>query len=176
MKRVFIFLLTALVACNAPVIRNVNDQLQQLGTLLPTANWKVINGTDTSYIYFSRQADNSYETYEYHLVRGDSAITNQGKIQIIANAVIWNWENHPLVLEDLSDSLTTWKEKSSNEKYELQKPDHSSLVLTSNEKKWVFKKTLPLSTFLVRAKFDYEHGTKFLDSIEVAPRRIIRKR
>ncbi|MBS1654858.1 MAG: hypothetical protein JSU05_08440, partial [Bacteroidetes bacterium] len=32
-------------------------------------------------------------------------------------------------------------------------------------------KTLPLATFLVRAKYDYEHGTSYLDSSLVLPRR-----
>jgi hypothetical protein len=36
------------------------------------------------------------------------------------------------------------------------------------------KKTLPLSTFLVRTRYDYEYGTRLSDSSEI-PARNIRK-
>jgi hypothetical protein len=170
MKKNILFCFVLLCACNQPERKNVAGDLQKLGSLLPTGNWLITSGTDTSYIYFSQQVDNTYKMYEYKLVHGDSLITSQGNILASADSVVWSWNQHHLWLQEISDSKANWKDKRTNASYVLQKINDSSLQLRSSSSQLTLTKTLPLSTFLVRAKYDYEHGTKFLDSTEVPPR------
>ncbi len=173
MKRNILFCFFIFYACNQAEKKNTVPDLQKLSSVLPTANWRVTDGTGTSYIYFSPQFDNTYKTYEYKLVHGDSSVTNRGSIQSSGNSVVWNWNNHSLWLEEITDSKASWKEKNSNENYVLQKINDSFLQLRSSGHQWMLKKTLPLSTFLVRARYDYEQGTKFLDSTEIPPGKLI---
>jgi len=58
----------------------------------------------------------------------------------------------------------------------MQKITDSSLQLRSSDGELMFKRTLPLGTFLVRAKYDYEHGTKLLDSAEIPPKKLVKHR
>ncbi len=173
MKKNILFCFFIFCACNQAGKKNAFLGLQKLGSVLPTANWQITDGADTSYIYFSQQFDNTYKTNEYKLVHGDSSITNHGSIQSSGDSVVWNWNNHFLWLEEITGSKANWKEKSSNENYVLQKINDSSLQLRSPRRQWMLNKTLPLGTFLVRARYDYEHGTKFLDSAEVPPGKLI---
>lgn len=161
-----------LIACHHRQKQNASIDLQRLGSILPTANWRVINGADTSYIYFSRQFDNSYKAYEYKLVHGDSVVAWDGGIEISGDSVIWSWNHHLLFLLDANDTKASWRDGSSGESYVLQKINDSSLQLRSSSMYLDLKKTLPLSTFLVRAKYDYEYGTRFADSAEIPPRKI----
>ncbi|HEV8284056.1 MAG TPA: hypothetical protein VGQ09_07085 [Chitinophagaceae bacterium] len=175
MKKNILISILILYACNHVEKKSAAADLQKLSSILTTTNWRITGGSDTSYIYFSQQADNTYTIYEYKLVHGDSSITWQGSISALGDSVVWNWDNHLLKLEQIFDIKANWKEKSTNENYVLQKINDSSLQLSSSTRQLMLKKTLPLSTFLVRAKYDYEHGTQFLDSVEVLPKRIIQK-
>ena len=175
MKRFFLLLLVVLSACNISQKDAQQEKLQKLVSMLPIANWRITGENDTSYIYFSRQVDNTYKTYEYKLVRGDSIVTLNGAIRASGDSVVWNWNNHLLELAEISDSISNWKERSVNEIYTLQKINDSSLELKSSGRNWLLTRTLPLSTFLVRAKFDYEHGTKLSDSAEIPPKKLITK-
>jgi len=176
MKKNILFYFIILCACNQAKKKNAVSDLQRLGFVLQTANWKITEGMDTSYIYTSRQFDNTYKTYEYKLVKGDSSITHKGNITASGDSVFWNWDDHVLWLEEVTDSIANWKETTSNENYVLQKINDSSLQLRTSAKQWILKKTLPLSTFLVRARYDYEHGTKFLDSAEVPSRKLLQQK
>ena len=175
MKKNILIYFSIFVSCNQASNNDADNDLQRLTFFLPTANWQVTFGKDTSYIYFSRQPVNNYKTYEYKLSEGDSSITQEGTIDVSSGSVNWNWNSRVLSLEQIVDSKSTWKEKSSGRVYVLEKITDSLLQLSSSEKNWIFKKTLPLSTFLVRAKYDFKHGTKLLDSLEVAPKKIIKK-
>jgi hypothetical protein len=173
MKKYFLLGVLISGACNQIDKKNAINDLQKIRSLLPTANWRIIDGADTSYIYFSDQFDSIYKTYEYKLVRGDSSVVYEGSIEAYSDSVVWDWNNHSLRLEEAADSKLNWKEKTSDEKYVLQKINDSSLQLSSPEKQWRLKRILPLTTFLVRARYDYEHGTKCLDSVEVPPQQLI---
>jgi hypothetical protein len=81
-------------------------------------------------------------------------------IQVSANnKIVWNWNNKHLTLSAATENTNHWEGDSS--KIEFAKMDASNLVLTINNKeKLKVTKTLPLSTFLVRSFYDYQHGTK----------------
>ena len=131
----------------------------------------MIDGTDTSYIYFSRQTDNSYKITQFKLLKGDSSITDQSNISISGNSVTWHRDKKLLVLETVNNNKSTWKQDDANENFLLSKLNDSTLLIDLPSKQLTLKKTLPLSSFLVRAKYDYEHGTKLLEAPELKPRR-----
>ena len=171
MKKNIIFGLLILVGCKDQGGKKATEDLQTLNTILPTANWRMIEGADTSYIYFSRQTDNSYKISQFKLVKGDSSISDQSGISISGNSVTWNRNKKLLVLKTVKDNKSTWKQDDTNENFLLSKLDDSTLLIDLPSKQLMLKKTLPLSSFLVRAKYDYEHGTKLLESPELKPRR-----
>ena len=173
-KKIF-FGLLILISCNQHAKNDAAENLQDLSGLLTTANWRVTGDSDTSYIYFSRQMDNAYRTYEYRIIKGDSSGTRQNSISISGDSVTWTWNNRLLVLENVKGNKAGWKENLSHENFSLEKVSDSILQMKGPNVRLLFKKTLPLSTFLVRARYDYEHGTKFSDSAEVKPRNRARK-
>jgi hypothetical protein len=149
-----------------------SNQLPRLQQFFGTANWEVSNGQDTSYVFFSPQTDNSFKTYEYNLSKGDSVHTEMGAIGSKDEKVHWNFFNRVLVLETINDNEARWKD-STGKDYILIKQNDSLLYLRTPDTDLRFAKTLPLSTFLVRAKYDYEHGSNLRDSSEVKPGRLI---
>ena len=171
MKKNIIFGLLILFGCKDQGEKKAKEDLQALNTILPTANWRMIDGTDTSYIYFSRQTDNSYKISQFKLLKGDSSMTDQSNISISGNSVTWTRDKKLLVLETVDDNKSTWKQDDSNENFLLSKLDDSTLLIDLTSKQITLKKMLPLSSFLVRAKYDYEHGTKLLEAPELKPRR-----
>ena len=160
-----------LFGCKDQSGKKATEDLQKLTTILPTANWRMIDGTDTSYIYFSRQTDNSYKITQFKLLKGDSSITDQSNISISGNSVTWHRDKKLLVLETVNNNKSTWKQDDANENFLLSKLNDSTLLIDLPSKQLTLKKTLPLSSFLVRAKYDYEHGTKLLEAPELKPRR-----
>lgn len=165
---VFIFCISS---CNDR--EEKSNQLEQLQNIFGTANWQVVKGTDTSFIFFSPQGDNSFKTYQYNLFKGDSSKTKIRSIKADNGKVEWVFFDKTLVLDKLKDNETSWKDSSSTS-YVLIKQNDSLLRMQTASGEFLFKRTLPLSTFLVRAKYDYEHGSKLIDSNEVKPHKIIR--
>ena len=146
------------------------DQLEQLQNVFGTANWRVVKGTDTSYIFFSPQVDKSIKTYQFNLLKGDSVHTKTGSIKLVNGKVEWSFFNRVWMLDHIGNNEMTWKD-ANQLKYILTRENDSSMQIKTPDGEWQFKRTLPLSTFLVRAKYDYEQGSKLADSGEVKPRK-----
>jgi hypothetical protein len=162
--RIILIVILFIFSCNSKQERSA--QLEQLQNVFGTANWQVIKGIDTSYIFFSPQADNSFKTYHYNLFRGDSINTEMGSIKQNGNEEVeWVFFNKTLMLYNINDNEMGWKDKS-NKIYVLAKQNDSLLLMQIPNGELQFKKALPLSTFLVRAKYDYEHGSKLKDSVQ----------
>lgn len=173
MKRKYVFVLLVVSACHHPGKKAGADQLQRLGSILPAvANWQVVDGTDTSYTYFSRQLDHTYNTIQYKLKNGDSSIFNDARIIVSGDSVLWNWNNWSLWLEEVKDREANWKNHHFGEKYTLRKINDSTWEMSQpGTSPIIFRRTLPMSVFLVRAKFDYEHHTSLADSAEIKPKK-----
>lgn len=170
MRLFFFVTILFIVGCNNQQEANIGTA--QLQNTFGTANWQVIKATDTSYIFFSPQTNGNFQTYEYTLFKGDSANTQIGSIIKNAGRVEWNFFNKTLVLDNIKDTIINWKD-STNTNYILTKQNDSVMLMKTPNDDLQFKKTLPLSTFLVRAKYDYEHGSKLIDSSEIKPRSLI---
>jgi len=171
MRFILIVLIFFVVGCNNH--QDSNNQLELLQNIFPTSNWQVTRGSDTSFVFFSPQADNNFKTYEYNLFKGDSANTEMGSIRANNGKVEWDIFNKAIVLDDIKNKESSWKD-STGANYILTRQSDSVMQMKTPNGDIQFKKTLPLSTFLVRAKYDYEHGSKLLDSGEIKPRKLIR--
>lgn len=169
MKNKITILLICLVACTNSK-RSSSEHLENLGKLIGTGNWQVLNGADTLYVFFSQQVNHSYKIYTYTFSKGDSANTKMESIVQNKNGVEWNFLDKKLVLKQNKKDTFFWVDPDQNE-YVLQKNNDSTLQMQTPEKKIVFKKTLPLSTFMIRVKYDYEHGSTLKDSSEIKPRK-----
>jgi hypothetical protein len=174
--KVFIisFLTLVCAACNqTEKINNTpTDKFNQIESIVGTNNWQMIDGPDTSYIYFSRIGNSYINGYRYQINKGDSINTQMNNIIHQQDSVIWNWGKEKLLLVSVNDNTIQWEKMSvDNAKYTMQKTDslHISFVFPDGHKA-ILKRTLPLSTFLVRKQYDYAHGTSYLDSAEITTR------
>ena len=184
----FLFLVTTvlLIACNSnettklntiDTAANSNDNaivnnetlvaayknLDALEQLFGNENYLMVNGNDSSYVYFTRLGRNNFFTHSYKLIGGDSTklsidtiqVNKQGKVQ-------WNWQGKKLILQECNDTKALWQnEIIANAKVDFIKTGEKRLSLTINNKQIIFAKTLPISLFFTRAKYDYEHHTNF---------------
>ena len=175
MKVFFIFFLTLVFAACNQTEKNNNiptDKFNQIESIVGTANWQMIDGSDTSYIYFSRIGNGYINGYRYKINKGDSVNTQMNNIIHQQDSVIWNWGNEKLLLVSVNDNTIQWEKMSAdNSKYTMQKTDslHLSFVFPDGHKA-IMTRTLPLSAFLVRKQYDYAHGTSYTDSAEVKVR------
>lgn len=173
MKVFFICLMTLVfTACNQTEKTKTNsipkDKFNQIDSIVGTNNWQMVDGQDTSYLYFSRMGDALIHVYRYQINKGDSVNTHLYNINHQQDSVIWNWENEKLLLVKAGNSSIQWAPlNDANAVYILQKTDsiHMSFVFPDGHKA-IMKKTLSISTFLVRKQYDYKHGTSYVDSLD----------
>lgn len=167
------FLILAVAACNEAVKNNNSPKevFDKIESVTGSDNWQLIDGADTSYIYFSR-IGNGINVYRYKISKGDSVNTRMNNIIHQSDSVIWNWENEKLLLAGIDSNIINWEALNAGRgKYKLLKADslHISLVLPNGHTAEM-KKMLPLSTFLVRQQYDYVHGTSYTDSATILSR------
>lgn len=172
-KIIFFIFVDFFFSCSSPENKvTPKEKFDLLEQVFSVANWKLTEGTDTSYWYFSRLGDLTYNVYNYKLIHGDSSLQEFSMIRFQNNKVTWPRLLDTLVLVS-SDSASSMWSSLSNDKliYDFNKvaEDQLSLELPGN-KKIVMKKTLPLATFLVRSRYDYLNNTHTVDSPMVPPR------
>jgi len=167
-----------LFACNeAEKTVQIKDKFDAIEKIVGTDNWELVDGQDTSYLYFSRISDALFNVYHFRIEKGDTVNTIMNNITGRQDTVIWNWKNFKLFLTEVTDNNIAWETISTEkEKYILNKTDslHISFVLPGSQETKM-KRTLPLATFLVRNHYDFLHGTHTLDSAIVPPRHLLKK-
>ncbi|MES2372483.1 MAG: hypothetical protein V4557_07885 [Bacteroidota bacterium] len=145
-----------------PVQSFMNDY-NALEQLFTNDNWLLADKKDSSYFYFSRLGNFQVNTYEYKLIKGDSAKVKNGAIQTLGNKITWNFNNQKLYLLSASNVKTAWSvDGSDSTAYEFMRLDNNFLRITYPDKKQVtMKKMLPFSLFLVRSRYDFTNGTRY---------------
>lgn len=138
-------------------------KIDYLEILFGNENYLLIDKNDSSYLYFSRLGKDAFYTHSYHLKNGDSTALTLDTIQIDATGKInWNWKNKQLILENCDENKALWQSKTDSIlKVDFIKNTNNSLSLITQNKILKMQKTLPISLFLVRSKYDYEHKTHF---------------
>ncbi|MEO8174359.1 MAG: hypothetical protein ABI581_14795 [Sediminibacterium sp.] len=188
MKRELLCLLVLIVflfACNTQQSENVAEdkkdstvKTEQVVTRTPTSfltdynaleqlftndNWLLADKKDSSYFYFSRLGNFQVNTYEYKLMKGDSANVKHGLIKIEGDKITWNFNGMKLSLLNASNVKAAWAvEGSDSTAFEFMRLDNNFVRITYPDKKQVvMKKMLPFSLFLVRSRYDFINGTRY---------------
>lgn len=168
-------LLAVLAACNnqpQQTIHTPKDTFNAIDSITGVANWQLTDGPDTSYLYFSRMGDALIHVYHFSMDKGDSVHTRMNNIVGRQDTVIWNLGDKQLLLASVNGQTARWEDMNNRkDTYVLQKTDsqHISFLFPDGHKA-TMRLTLPLSTFLVRQKYDYQHATSYSDSALVKPR------
>jgi len=145
-----------IAAENASLLKQYNS----LEKVFDNQNWMVIRGKDTSYLYLSRLNNFLILAHNFNMKKGDSANLMIDSIKVADNnKITWNHSNKNYILESATDYTNNWVADSS--KIIFRKNDIGTLGFEiTGQEKLMLKKTLPLSTFLVRSFYDYQRGTK----------------
>lgn len=167
------FLPFILFSCSSSKERySPKDEFEKLENIFSTANWKIADGDDTSYWYFSRLGDLNYTMYEFKIIKGDSSVNETSQINNMNNNIIWIRSSDTLKLASADSSTVKWNTfKDDKPAYFFKKlsDDSISLALPAG-KQLLMTKTLSLATFLVRSRYDYIHNTHTVDSPLVSHR------
>ncbi len=141
---------------------SLKNDMDALEGVFSNDNWQIIDKKDTSYFYFSRLGDLTVNTYEYKIVKGDSAQVIHSSFSADKAGINWYFNGKQLQVVSATKGRAVLHEKGRDSaQYEFIRTDNDHLTLTyPDKKKVVMKKMLPLSLFLVRSFYDYSHGTR----------------
>jgi hypothetical protein len=138
-------------------------QFNSLEKLFDNANYLIAEGKDTNYLYFSRNSDYLIKTHSFKMINGDSSNVRIDSIKLDeSNNIRWNFGEIKLALKNTTDMQSVWSVNGSDSiNYLFQKSGYNTIqFVKEGGKKKVLKKTIALSTFLVRSYYDFKHGTK----------------
>jgi hypothetical protein len=133
-----------------------------LENLFQNENWLVINNNDSSYLYCSRIGRAYFKTYHYKIIKGDSVNTVVTEIKLSADTITWQLpqQSTPVYLNHITSSEAVWADKGNLNFYNFHRVDSNHLYIKYPDGSFKnLAKTITLSAFLVRSKYDYLHGT-----------------
>ena len=141
-------------------------KMDMLEKMFTNDNWMKANGHDTSYYYFSRnQAVTS--VYHYRIVKGDSLNTIISRAHLINDSLVWKFnDTTDLALTAISEKRSAWDRTNTGIPVKsflvLEKKDDNHIAVKfAGSREFLLTKTLSLSAFLVRSRYDFLHGTRF---------------
>ena len=141
-------------------------KMDMLERMFNNDNWMQTGNNDTSYYYFSR-ISSEMQIHQFRIIKGDSVIINMSAIRFSGDSLTWRYDDSTyLFLSGITNESSEWKrvdEESPGSFYlAFEKKDDKHINLVNSErKKFVLTKTIPFSTFLVRSRYDYLHGTNY---------------
>lgn len=151
------------VAAAVPVSLATEAQFDTLENMFQNDNWLVIKGGDSSYVYASRLGKTVFRIYHFRMIKGDSVNTFVTQIQYKGDTLGWQWppDTATQYFTGSAASKLIWADSTGKHKYVFEKinPDHIHLLYPDGKSAELLK-TPALSSFLVRSKYDYQHGTK----------------
>lgn len=138
-------------------------QFDALEKLFNNQNYLLVSGNDSTYHYFSRLGKFQIFTHHFSLYRGDSTHLQIDTIQLNNNnQIVWSWQNERWILKNATAFSSEWANASTNTTLQIQQKNSQQLVVTTNNQTssaMVLKKTIPISLFLIRSHYDYQHHT-----------------
>ncbi len=137
--------------------------LKALEELFSNDNWLIAGKKDSSYFYFSRTGDFIVNTYEYVLIKGDSAKVKYNHVVKEGDKLSWEFDGKKLLLNNASGARALWTVSGSDSvKYEFLRVDKNQIRVTyPDHKEVIMRKILPFSLFLVRSRYDFSNGTHY---------------
>jgi|GEM_PF-920822 len=142
--------------------------------LFGNENWLLADQKDSSYLYVSRLGDYSVNTYAYKMIKGDSAQVKHGRMERGNNTINWEFDGNPLAITGATSTrIVAAARGGDSSAYEFIRLDANRIQVTCPDKqKKILQKTLPLSLFLIRSRYDFAHGTRYaFDSVEFSKKR-----
>ena len=121
-------------------------------------NWQSINGTDTSYLLFSRQNPTTVKVYHYKIVNGDSVNNTESWIRLAGDSVQWSQPGQTWTLQ-INNNHLHWI--AGNDSIVVQRLGPNKLSYQQGGEVFRLHKTMTLSDFLLRTRYDYLHGTHY---------------
>ena len=167
------FFLLILFSCSPPNKKPFSrNEFDMLENIFSSANWRITDGPDTSYWYFSRLGDMNYTVYNYNIKEGDSSLHEVSHISYLNDIISWVRFADTLRLVSLDSTTAVWYSiKEDQPAYSFKKLSDSSIsVDLPGNKQLLMTKILSLTIFLIRSKYDYTHNTHTIDSPEVPHR------
>jgi len=140
--------------------------------IFETGNWQTILDGDTTYLFFSREAPALVNVYFYQMRQGDSVNTFQSQITATNDTIQWNWPGASLKLLQADSTQAKWRIAARGNdqaiNYLFSKKDSMVIHLQVEPgEEHILRRTLPISAFLVRSKYDFQHGTQYAaDTVE----------
>ena len=153
----YIILVLLFAACNSKP--DVKTQFDNLEKVFEAGNWEMVDRDDTAYVFFSREGERFFNVYNYFIRDGDSVSTKVMTIQQVDGKIIWDKAELKTATDKGSEWLLNGRDIKFTKRYSLY------IDVVSGTSKKFLKRTLPLSTFLIRKKYDFEHGTHTADAI-----------
>lgn len=131
--------------------------------LFGNENWQMIDGIDTSYLLFSRQNSSHINVYHYKMSQGDSVNSITSEIGFRGDSVVWSQPTKQLVLINARGKEIEWKDNSLSETAHIsfRQTEKDKIVFQRASQKIDLVKTITLSDFLVRSRYDFIHGTHY---------------
>ena len=141
-------------------------KMDMLEKIFNNDNWMKTEGSDTSYYYFSR-IPSEIQIHQYRIVKGDSMITNLSAIRFSNDSLVWRYNDSTwLFIAGITDETSEWdrinKDLPASFYLAFEKKDEKQIKVTvADNKSFMLTRTLPLSTFLIRSRYDYLQGTNY---------------
>lgn len=155
--RYIIILVLFMAACGRPDVKTQFDNLEKV---FGTANWRLRTvNNDTLYIFFSREGEALYKVYSYMLANGDSIRTVVATIAPKDGEIIWDLEYQYITLKDADAAGSSWHGKQMGDVRIKTIDSLHVLYEWGGNNRDTLVRTLPISTFLIRSKYDFLHGT-----------------
>jgi hypothetical protein len=136
-------------------------QMDSIYHLFGNNNWRVIQGRDTSYVYFSRQNDLLIHVYNFKMQQGDSVQSALQKIVCTPKGIFWEKYLDTFRLISASHKELLWLNNVDTLVFNVG----NNHVLQQHYKSMLstMQPTINLTDFLIRSHYDYLHGTHYAD-------------
>jgi hypothetical protein len=139
--------------------------MDMLEKMFNNDNWMKVSGNDTSYYYFSRIPMET-RVYQYRINKGDSAGTRISVMRFSNDTLLWQYNDSALLfLSGITEKRSEWSrmEGGTGSLFMILEQEDDKHIHASFADKRDFRltRTLPLSTFLIRSRYDYLHGTRY---------------
>ncbi|HYF31939.1 MAG TPA: hypothetical protein VD993_12535 [Chitinophagaceae bacterium] len=160
MRKIILFVAVCTwIACSESADKNnPKAQFDMLEKVFETGNWRHTAYEDTTYLFFSREGDTHYKVYRYRMMDGDSVQSAIFNIQWQNDTILMKVDDEYRILTAVDDNSNAWSHDGAV--YRFTKLDSLHLLLDNDGKSIdTLKRTLPISTFLARSKYDFVHGT-----------------
>ncbi len=124
-------------------------------------NWLLEKGQDSSFLLFSRQTGNIINIYQYRIINGDSVNQTFSDIHFSNDTVVWNGPAGMMYLDKEEDNKLYWGKIGESASIIFEKSADGLIQWQQNGETVTLKRTITMSDFLVRSRYDFLHGTHY---------------